>query len=120
MHKNIYCLIAIIASLTFLSPSVHCEPPHSPKGKHQLKLGRQLVHKKKCSVCHAINGKGGKLAGPLNGITEGRTDEFLKGSLLDPKATLGPKTTMPAYAFTEVEVNAVIAFMKGLKKPEGP
>ena len=77
--------------------------------------GKKLVETKKCSICHAIDGKGGKTGKPMNGIAEGKTDEFLKGSLLEPKKTIAPDTKMPAYKFTEEEVKAVIEYMKSLK-----
>jgi cytochrome c1 len=63
-----------------------------------------------------VDGKGGKTGKPMNGITEGHTDEWLKESLLDPKKAIAPDTKMPAYKFTDDEVNAVIAYMKSLKK----
>ena len=116
MSSKFQFLGAIIVSLSLYVP-VHSEP-HSSKGNDQVKRGRHLVHKNKCSICHALNGKGGKLASPMNGITEGKTDSYLKGSLLDPKTTIGPKTTMPAYKFSEAELDAVIEFMKRLKTTE--
>lgn len=79
--------------------------------------GRQIVEAKRCAVCHEVNGKGGTSlhkGKPLNGITEGHNDEFLKLSLLDPKKVLGTQTRMPAYKFSSEEVRAVLAYMKSL------
>jgi cytochrome c oxidase subunit II len=79
--------------------------------------GKDLVGAKKCSICHAIDGKGGKM-GSLNGCAEGKTDEWLTGAILDPKTTLGEKTKMPSYKgkLTDDEVKAVVAYLKTLKK----
>ncbi len=80
-------------------------------------LGKQVVEKKKCSICHVIDGKGGKIGKPLNGVAAGKTDEQLKGALLDPKKTIAPDTKMPSYQgkLTDEEVNGVIAYLKTLK-----
>jgi len=80
--------------------------------------GKKLVEdsKPKCSMCHQIDGKGGKMSKPMEELAADHPDEFLKGSLLDPKKTLKPDTKMPAYKYTDDEVAAVIAYMKSLKK----
>lgn len=79
--------------------------------------GKEIVEKKKCSICHAIDGKGGKIGKPLNGLVEGKTDEHLKGALLDPKKTIAADTKMPSYKdkLTDDEVSAVIAYLKTVK-----
>jgi cytochrome c553 len=81
-------------------------------------LGKQVVDKKKCSICHQIDGKGGKIGKPLNGIAEGKTDAQLKDTLLDPKKAIAPDTKMPSYKdkLTDDEINGVIAYLKTLKK----
>lgn len=83
----------------------------------QVAKGKQLVEKFKCHICHAIDGKGGKSGKPMNGITEGKTDAYLKGSLLTPKETIDPKTKMPSYKekMSDADVEAVIVYMKSLK-----
>ena len=86
-----------------------------------ISLGKQIVEKKKCTICHSLDGKGGvKTMKPMNGITEGRTDEFLRGSLLRPKEVIDPKTKMPAYKLDENELKAVIEYLKTLKPLEAP
>lgn len=81
--------------------------------------GKQLVEKSKCSICHAIDGKGGKIGKPMNGITEGKTDEYLHNAIVDPKKTIGPDTKMASYKdkLKDDEVKAVIEYIKTLKKP---
>lgn len=80
--------------------------------------GKELVEQKKCSICHSIDGKGGKKEfKPMNGIAKDKTDEFLTGSLLDPKKTIKADTKMPSYKgkLTDDEVKAVIEYIKTLK-----
>ena len=83
----------------------------------QIAKGKEIVEKLKCSICHAIDGKGSKRFKPLNGITEDHSDEFLRGSLVTPKETLGADTKMPSYKgkMSDEEVAAVILYMKSLK-----
>ena len=78
--------------------------------------GKELAVKK-CKMCHAIDGQGGKMS-PLNGIADGKTDEQLMGGIIDPKTTLGADTKMPSYKgkLTDDEVKAIIAYLKTLKK----
>ncbi len=80
--------------------------------------GKKLVDesKPKCSMCHQIDGKGGKMGKPMEALAADHSDEFLKGSLVEPKKTLKPDTKMPAYKYTDEEVAAVIAYMKSVKK----
>src|ERR1051325_1920264 len=75
--------------------------------------GKKLVEAKKCSICHAIDGKGGKTGKPMNGITEGRTDEWLLEAMKDPKKTIAPDTKMPSYKdkLTDDEIKSVIAYI---------
>lgn len=80
--------------------------------------GKELVDQKKCSICHSIDGKGGrKDITPLNGITKDKTDEYLTGSLLDPKKTIKADTKMPSYKdkLSDDDVKAVIEYLKSLK-----
>jgi cytochrome c oxidase subunit 2 len=80
--------------------------------------GKKIVEAKKCSICHAHEGKGGKTGKPMAELAADRSDDFLKGSLLDPKKTIAADTKMPSYQgkLTDDEVAAVIAYMKSLKK----
>ncbi len=76
--------------------------------------GKQVVETKKCSICHKPEGK----AKPMNELAGDKSDDFLKGALLDPKKTIGADTKMPSYQgkITEAEANAVVAYLKSLKK----
>ncbi|NQU12210.1 cytochrome c [bacterium] len=75
----------------------------------------KVLAAKKCKMCHAIDGAGGK-KGALNGMAEGKTDEWLTGAILDPKTTLGDNAKMPAIKVSEEEAQAIAAYMKTLQK----
>ena len=73
---------------------------------------KSLVEGKHCAICHKQGGKGK----PLEELAGGKTDAFLKGALTDPKKTIDPKTIMPAYKFTDEEVQAVIEYLRSVSK----
>ena len=75
--------------------------------------GKALVEGKKCAMCHKQGGDQGK---PMEAIAAGKTDAFLKEAILDPKKAIDPKTKMPAYKFTDAELQDVIAYLKSLAK----
>ncbi len=76
--------------------------------------GKTIVEAKKCSICHKANGK----AKPIDELAADKSDDFLTGSLLDPKKTIGADTKMPSYKgkLADDEVKAVVAYLKSLKK----
>jgi mono/diheme cytochrome c family protein len=75
--------------------------------------GKALAEKNHCAICH----KDGGMAQPLAGIAEGKTDEFLKQSILNPKQTLGAGTRMPAYKFSDEEMKAMLHYLRSASKP---
>ena len=103
--KAVLCMLALgVAAGLFFSMVARADEASVAKGK-------QLVETKKCAVCHKAGSKKGR---PLNEVAKDKTDEFLKGALLTPKETVGPKTKMPAYKFSDEEVAAVIDYLKSL------
>lgn len=102
-------LIVSLLTIAALSPLARADGD-------PVAVGRDLAVKHKCSMCHKIDDKGGKMGQPLNGIAKDKTDDYLRGSLMDPKATIDPKTKMPSYKdkLTAEEVEALIAYMKSL------
>ena len=93
--------------------------------------GQQLAQSKGCLGCHSIDGSSG--AGPtwkgLYGKTETMSDgkiitadaAYLKQSIVDPKAKIvkGYADIMPAYTFSDDEMQALIAYTKKLAQEAG-
>ena len=69
-----------------------------------VKKGKSLVEGKHCAICHKEGGKGK----PMEDLAGGKTDAFLKEALTDPNKAIGPQVLMPAYKFTDEEVQAGI------------
>jgi mono/diheme cytochrome c family protein len=84
-------------------------------------LGAKVFAAQKCSICHAIAGKGNP-KGPLDNAGQ-LSEEDLRQWLLAPrvmaeKAKSTRKPVMPEYTKLSTEdQDALIAFMKTLKKP---
>jgi mono/diheme cytochrome c family protein len=77
-----------------------------------VEKGKALVDSKKCALCHK---EGSKLGMPMDKLA-GDTDAKIKGALLDPKKTLGPKIKMPAFKLTDAEVQDIIAYLRSISK----
>lgn len=75
--------------------------------------GKALAEKNRCTICH----KDGGMAQPLAGIAEGKTDDFLKQSIVSPKEALGADTRMPAYTFTDEEMKTMLHYLRSAPKP---
>ncbi len=75
--------------------------------------GKALADKNRCAICH----KDGGMATSMAKMAEGKTDEFLKQSILNPKQALGPNTRMPAYKFNEEEMQAMLHYLRSVSKP---
>jgi cytochrome c5 len=80
---------------------------------NQAEKGKELVEKHRCVYCH----EEGAMASPLTAYAEGKTDEFLKGAILNPKQTLGSSTLMPVYKLTDEEVQALIQYIRSTPAP---
>lgn len=111
--KRLACFVGVMCISAFVAARAEDKPADL------VAKGKQLVEQKKCSICHMIDGKGGKIGKPMNGIAEGKTDDFLREALLDPKKAIAADTKMPSYKdkLKDDEVKAVIEYIKTLKKP---
>lgn len=78
----------------------------------------QGVYEKKCKTCHSIGGVAGpmaKMGGPLDGVGSKHDEAWFKEYIKDPKSK-DPKSKMPKATLTDEELNAVAAYVAGLKK----
>ncbi len=80
--------------------------------------GQSLTVEHKCSMCHAIGGKGGKIGKALDGVADRYDVAALKRILTDPlKEFPDAKIKMPKVAWAAGEMDAVIAYLQTLKTP---
>ena len=79
--------------------------------------GKALVDSKKCALCHKAPEPGKPPLGkPMEMLTEGKTDAFLKEAIVDPKKAIDPKVKMPEFKLTDPQVQDVIAYLKSIAK----
>jgi len=63
-----------------------------------------------CGSCHLVNGVGGKLGPPLNGVKERRTEKWVEDHFRNPQA-LSPGSIMPPYRFSSAETKTIVGYL---------
>ena len=116
MHRTLVTrgwlfLFALISSVGFASA----------QDAAQVKKGQEVYAAQKCSVCHAIAGKGGK-ANPLDGVGKKLSADEIRLWIVNPtEATAKAKSTkkppMPAKygKLPAADLDALVAYMQSLK-----
>jgi mono/diheme cytochrome c family protein len=109
MKRVVSCLIAVTVGLAV--------PVMAQDAKA---TGEKIYAEQKCSVCHAIAGKG-NAKGPLDDVGSRLTPEDIRAWLTDAKAmtvkTKAPrKPEMKAYTLTKDDVDGLVAYLMTMKK----
>ena len=77
--------------------------------------GAELAGRLGCLACHSLNGQGGKLAAPLDGVGARLTPPELGVAIAYPRQR-HPRAKMPSYAYLpRLEQEAVVKFLETLK-----
>lgn len=76
--------------------------------------GAQLYRARQCSMCHKVNGSGGKKGPDLSAIGRQRDAEWLATYLVNPKSMI-PKGSMPPAKVTPAELKDVVEYLETLK-----
>jgi mono/diheme cytochrome c family protein len=77
--------------------------------------GAELAGRLGCLACHALNGSGGKLAAPLNGVGTRLSAAELARAIAYPRQR-HPRAQMPSYAYLPPAEQAVLVeFLRSLK-----
>ena len=80
--------------------------------------GRALVQKLGCIGCHVVEGQGGTMGPPLDGVSDRRAEAFVLQQLRDPKAN-DPSSLMPNLGLAPTEVEAIWTYLQSLDGTEG-
>ena len=86
----------------------------------QIERGQKVYVAQKCGTCHSIAGKG-NAKGPLDDVGSKLTEEEIRLWIVDaPAMTAKTKATrkplMKAYKLPQEDLDALVAYMKSLKK----
>jgi ubiquinol-cytochrome c reductase cytochrome b subunit len=66
-----------------------------------------------CDACHKVNGSGGTVGPPLNGIAARHSRDWVAQHLRDPKSQT-PGTVMPAFSFSDQDRDLLISYLFSL------
>jgi ubiquinol-cytochrome c reductase cytochrome b subunit len=72
--------------------------------------GALLFQNNRCGACHAVNGVGGRIGPSLNGLSGRRSEAWVIQHFQNPQM-MSPKTPMPAYKFSPVEMQNVVSYL---------
>lgn len=78
--------------------------------------GAMVYQGQHCAMCHMVNGSGGKMGPPLNGLAAHRTRDWVEGHFGDPKK-YSPGSTMPPYKFNTKELDRITSYLMALPSP---
>jgi len=109
-------LIATLALLALGTAALGAQAPDA----EQVKKGREVFDRMKCSLCHKVGDKGGTLGPSLDGVALRRDAAAMRRILEHPDKELtdpGNKVKMPTFPFKDGEIDALIAFLQTLKTP---
>jgi mono/diheme cytochrome c family protein len=77
--------------------------------------GAELAGRLGCLACHALNGHGGKLGAPLDGVGARLTPQELAIAIAEPRQR-HPRAKMPSYAYLPpLEQAALVKYLKTLR-----
>jgi ubiquinol-cytochrome c reductase cytochrome b subunit len=77
--------------------------------------GAMVYNTNQCGMCHELNGVGGKLGPPLNGLAARRARDWVEGHFAEP-ARFSPGSTMPAYKFNPQDTEGITSYLLGIPK----
>ena len=116
MHKTLVTKgWVVVLALVFSAGIAHAQDAA------QVKKGEQVYAAQKCSICHAIAGKGAK-TNPLDGVGAKLSADEIRAWIVTPvEATAKAKSTkkppMPAKygKLPAADIDALVAYMQSLK-----
>lgn len=105
-------------------------PPtgYEPPGESSMsKKGKQLYEKLNCGSCHTVEGSGGTLGPPLDGIGGHRGEQFITARLLDPERQMrdfpeifgGRPNLMPHPGVSRSQARDIAKYLLTLAEPPG-
>ena len=105
-------MTAALALAAALLPAI-CWTRQAAAQNADVAKGKELYVKLRCSICHSIEGKGGRVAGPLDSVGKKYTPDKMFAFLRAP-SSVNPASAMPPTRGTPDEIRAVAAYMLSL------
>jgi ubiquinol-cytochrome c reductase cytochrome b subunit len=109
-HLPLAQLNALSVFVASLRPDVAAKVGEAPR---QLLSGAQVYNENGCTSCHKVNGAGGGIGPPLNGLILRRTKQWVEAHFEAPKK-LSPGSIMPPYRFNNADRDALVTYLYSL------
>jgi cytochrome c2 len=110
IHKSIFSSMAIgIVAVLFFGIAGFAQEEGA-----QIEAGKKAYNEMKCSMCHKIDGVGGKIGPELLGVGSRKDAQWMKGFLKDPKSVI-PDTKQPPFKGTDEQLEAIVTYLGSLK-----
>jgi cytochrome c2 len=81
----------------------------------EVENGRKFYEEKRCGLCHAIAGRGGKIGPDLTDVGSQRDGDWINKFLKDPKGTVPNAKMLPVKA-TDQELAMLVDYLLSLKR----
>jgi ubiquinol-cytochrome c reductase cytochrome b subunit len=104
-------LVSFVMTLTAENTDVVAAPGFAADGA-------ALYQQNRCFACHAVNGAGGKIGPPLNGLGSRRTESWATEHFLNPQK-LSKGTPMPPYQFSQSQMQNIVSYLFTLPDKPG-
>lgn len=99
-------------------PQVVPSAPAPSPGAVDPAQGKTLVQQRGCIGCHVVEGQGGTMGPPLDGIAARRPEAFVLRQLRNPQEN-DPASLMPNLGLAPAEVEAIWAYLQTLDGTDG-
>ena len=111
----------LVTFLVFIGLTVYSFMPKNDQTNYgkidaQVVKGKEIWESNNCMGCHTILGEGAYYAPELTKVIDRRGDAYVKAVLMSKETWQTGGRKMVAYAMTEAEAEAVVAYFKWIGK----
>ena len=87
--------------------------PAAEAAANDVERGKALVQERGCLGCHVVEGRGGAMGPPLDGVAHRRPETFVLQQLRNPQTNY-PGSLMPNLGLADPEIAAIWAYLQAL------
>ena len=111
----------LVTFLVFIGLTIYSFMPKNDQTNYikidaQVVKGKEIWESNNCMGCHTILGEGAYYAPELTKVIDRRGDAYVKAVLMSKEPWQPRGRKMVAYAMTEAEAEAVVAYLKWIGK----
>mgnify|MGYP000950576617 FL=1 len=111
----------LVTFLVFIGLTIYSFMPKNDQTNHgkidaQVVKGKEIWESNNCMGCHTILGEGAYYAPELTKVIDRRGEAYVKAVLMSKEPWQPRGRKMVAYAMTEDDAEAVVAYFKWIRK----